>query len=245
MIVFAAAALASAGLGQIEANLYLGRRRDEPRPIATAAPYPAGMADDVRRPGFNGRMWVTRPIIGGMDAVGGWAVSEGDPGASAYGAFDRQDATVYVRVVHTVIGVNAWEQIDKPGLAHLEHARQFWLRERGYTGGVRTFVNDAVLWNHPQGRDTREADASPSPLIERAGEIQPRATIRVPAEWPRTHRIRVEATPPAGSIASLPGNGPARVSLPPSAPKDMVERIAASDAKLPTEPVQTVATRAN
>lgn len=243
MIVALAAIATSTSLGQVN-ELYI--RKGDHRPIATAAPYPAGMVDDVRRPGFNGRMWVTRPIIGGMDA---WAVDEGAPGASAYGAFDRQDTDVQVRVLHTVIGVNAWESIDKPGLAHLEQARQFWLREQGYTGGVRTFVNDAVLWNHPQGRETREAAATPrpavNPLIEPAGEIQPRATIRVPAEWPRTHRIRVEATAPGASIASLPGNGPARVSLPPSAPCDMAERVAASASKLAPEPVRTVATRAN
>src|SRR5258705_438844 len=40
--------------------------REPRRPIATMAPYPAGMADDVRRPGFNGRLWVGRPIIGSM-----------------------------------------------------------------------------------------------------------------------------------------------------------------------------------
>ena len=42
--------------------------------------FSAGMADDVRRPGYNGRVWVSRPIIGGIQQ-GPYAIDSGSPGA--------------------------------------------------------------------------------------------------------------------------------------------------------------------
>ncbi|MEX2217987.1 MAG: hypothetical protein WD749_04440 [Phycisphaerales bacterium] len=208
-----AAAMAGASLGSCPIHFTSGRHAD--RPIATAPLYPSSMADDVHRPGFNGRLFVTRPIIG--PGHGPYAVAEGSPGASHYGAFDQQDATVYVRVGHTAIGINAWERHGKRGLAHLENARQFWLYERGYTGGVRTFVNDTVTFGAPRERVVREASAAPAgpASTPSAREIRPRATITVPADVPRAKsRIRVRSAHTGATIAALPGDGPARVSLP-------------------------------
>ncbi len=117
------------------------------RPIATPATYPAGMADDVHRPGFNGRVWVSRPIIGGVQ--GPYATAEGMD-AERYGAFGGEDATVYARVGHQAIAIDAFHPITKNGLRRLEAARNFWLKEQGYVGGVRTFVNEAYSVPAPQ-----------------------------------------------------------------------------------------------
>jgi hypothetical protein len=210
------AAIACASLGQV---YYLGSRDVRPvRPIATAAPYPSGMADDVRRPGFNGRLWLTRPIMGSMQQ-GPYPIVSDPPGPEAYGAFDRPDATVYARVGHLVVGVNAWESIDQEGLKRLEAARNFWLKEEGYTGGVRTIVNDANLWPPKEPEPAPHANAGETPA---AGTPVPRATITLPADLPRQHRrIRVEAVP---SPSMLPGAGPARVSWPDAAPAGAVAR---------------------
>jgi hypothetical protein len=194
---------------------YVGHGTDA-RPIATPAGYPAAMADDVRRPGFNGRLWVDRPILGAIQQ-GPYAIADGSPGPDAYGAFDRPDATVYARVGHLVVGVNAWDSIDQEGLKRLEHARNFWLKEQGYTGGVRTMVNDANLWMRQEPPAPEHASAGGVPL--------PRATITLPADLPRQHRrLRVDAAP---APVRLPGDGPARISWPDTAPGSAVARTEA------------------
>src|SRR5689334_24090487 len=114
-----------AGAAQIGAGPCIARRGVD-RPIATRALYPAAMADDVRRPGFNGRLWVSRPIIGSMQQ-GPYPVGWGSPGPEAFGGFDNQDAEVYARVGHQVVGLTPWESIDTQGLRRLEAARNFWL----------------------------------------------------------------------------------------------------------------------
>lgn len=240
MIEMVAAAMAGAALGQFH---YMTGGTDTDRPIATRAPYPASMVDDVNRPGFNGRMFVTRPVMGGMQ--GPWAVAEGEPGASYYGAFDQQDAMLFARVGHTTIGISPWERLDKDGLRHIERARTFWLRERGYTGGVRTFVNDAVIWRKPEppaatpagGAPHADAGETPKKPLD-PSKIQPRATIQVPADMPRAkHRIRVQSVDPAVMTAEAP----VRVSLPPGAPAALVARAAAFESAAAPEAVRVAA----
>lgn len=202
----------AASLGTVD---HLGAGDGDHRPIATRAPYPANMADDVRRPGFNGRLWVSRPILGSIQQ-GPYPAASGSPGAEAYGAYGQEDATVYARIGHLVVGISPWEQIDEQGLQRYEAARNFWLREQGFTGGVRTMINDARVWkaeDAPHAEHHAEAPAS-TPL--------PRATITLPAELPRQRRrFRVDAAP------SLPGGGPARISWPAGAPADAVARTEA------------------
>jgi hypothetical protein len=201
-------ALAVSSMGWWHDNTRLGR------PIATSAPYPAGMADDVHRPGFNGRLWVSRPIIGGMQ--GPYATEESLL-AERYGGYGDEDSSVYARVGSLVVGINAFESIPQNGLRRFEQARNFWLQEQGYTGGVRTFVNDAYVWRKPDGEPRVESKAKPEPL----------ATIRVPEDMPRRkNRLRVDAGGSA-AIAEL-GEGDARISWPANAPADAVARTAAT-----------------
>ncbi len=194
---------------------YTGYAAAMDRPIATIAPYPSGMADDVHRPGFNGRLWVSRPVLGGRRGPYpyGWA----SPGPEAYGAFDQQSAVVYARVGHHVISISPWVQIHQDGLQGLEEARNFWLKEHGYTGGVRTFVNDLYM---PQRLSAAE---STDPVEAPAGLPTPRAVFELPADMPRMRsRIRVEA---AGAPAVLArSDEPMRISWPHAAASDLVEK---------------------
>jgi hypothetical protein len=114
------------------------------RVLATREPFPAGVADSVRRPGFAGEPWVTRTIS--RDAPSHAL----DPEAQAHGAADLADAAALVRVGPYVVPVDPWTPIVVTGpratrevRSRLEQGRQAWLRERGFTNAVRTFTNDA------------------------------------------------------------------------------------------------------
>lgn len=173
---------------------YLGPHARTNRPLATPALYPANLADDAHRPGFNGAVFRTRPIVG--PGHGPYARVYGEPGPEYYGAWGEENQRVYVRVGHLVVSVSPWTRIPEEGLERLERARNDWLRERGYVGGVRTFVNDRFA--------TAEVAAADGPPT-------PRATIEIPAEWRPKKRFQVQA-----------GD---RVSLPPTAPRDLAARV--------------------
>lgn len=204
-------ALSVTSMGWWHDNTRLGR------PIATSANYPAGMADDVHRPGFNGRLWISRPIIGGMQ--GPYATEESLL-AERYGGYGHDDAVVYARVGSLAVGISAFESIPQNGLRRFEQARNFWLQEEGYVGGVRTFVNDAYVW--------RKADGEPR--VESKGAVEPLATIKVPDDMPRrkSNRLRVDATRSGAEAIVRLGEGDARISWPESAPSDAVARTAAT-----------------
>lgn len=202
--------------------------------------YEANTVDDVRRPGFNGRLFVRRPVIGGVDA---WAWDSGNPGADYYGAYGTQDLTVGFEVepIAPFNGsdygvINPWQAAndrtdrrnpysnaftrarDKAD-DRLEEARQEWLRDNNLTGGVRTHVNDAALFGPGEG-------------VKQSALPTPRATIQLPADAPRIKRnIRVQ--------------GPARISVPPTASSDLAARIQANGGTLrsPDSEVIRVAAR--
>lgn len=122
-------------------------------------------------------------------------------GASAYGVHDDDDTRILVRVGNVQVGISPWKRIDAFGLRHLEDARNRWLHAHGFTGGVRTFRNDAYAPAHqhahaegglvrlPAADDRLEVRALP--IRE---SIQPRATITLPVETPRfRQRMRVDA----------------------------------------------------
>lgn len=186
--------------------------------------YAENTVDDVRRPGFNGRLFVRRPVIGGVDA---WAWDSGNPGADYYGAYGTDDLTIGLSVEplapfngsdYGVINpwqvandrtdrrnpyTNAWSRARDKANDRLEEARQEWLRDNNLTGGVRTHVNDAFLFG-------------PGPAAEQQSSLPtPRATIQLPEGTPKIKRnIRVQ--------------GPARISVPPTAPAALSARIDAS-----------------
>lgn len=138
------------------------------RSLATHQQFPQGQADSVRRPGFNGREWVSRPS---GNSEGHSTRDWRTPGPAAYGASENSQAVVYVRVGQVIVTINPWERQEGFERRHLEQARQEWLKEHGYVGGVRTFTNGSV--------GTKTADASDRTLP------QPRATIQLSPEVTR------------------------------------------------------------
>lgn len=148
------------------------------RALATRLPFPAGQADSVLRPGFNGREWVSRPSGNTEPKYRDWH----SPGPAAYGAPENSNPSVYVRVGQVIVAINAFERQEGFERRHLENARQDWLKEHGYIGGVRTFTNDF--------KPTKTADASDKTLP------QPRATIQISPEITRFRsRMQVQREP--------------------------------------------------
>lgn len=192
------------------------RDRDS-HPLATRPAYPQGRADDVRRPGFNGKEWRGESIVGGRTT---WPQAWRDPGPAAYGAIGDENAVVYARVGDVVVALSPWEYA---GNERLEYARQAWLKENGYVGGVRTFVNDTL--RRPESVASAETAAKKS-------EIVPRAIITVPIDMPRfkSHQeVRADDKPAStaaakAAIADAHQGEKLRISWPAGAPKDAVAR---------------------
>jgi hypothetical protein len=75
-----------------------------------------------------------------------------------------------------------------------EDARQQWLKDNNYVGGVRTFVNDATLYNVPAAKPTTQLP-EPRGVIEVAPEL--------PAFKSRMHvQIKPEDSPALARIAA-------------------------------------------
>ena len=163
--------------------------------VAERDSYPRGRADSASRPGFNGRGWSGEACVGGVDR---WTLDEN---AARYGAADDAGLTVPVRVGQFIVHVDPFERIDASGkemprkyLAAIEDARNQWLRDHGYVGGVRSFRNDA-------------ATTAPKPT---AIDMTPKAVIPAPTDQPRfRNRMEVRTTP-------VQIRGVTRVSLPPT-----------------------------
>lgn len=208
---------AAAGAAQAQVGEYYPMNLGAPGQLATHPPYPYGRADDVRRPGFNGRLWIGRPVIGGVDT--GYPYGWADPGPEAYGAAEDDASQAFVRIGSTAVALSPWEAVRGTGLKNLESGRQAWLAERGYTGGVRTFVNDLYLYA-PAGTGEGERSASAEGKSP-AGEIQPRATIHVPLDQPRFKarmQVRSNHASGAAAIALLGDGAPLNISWPQTAP---------------------------
>ncbi len=151
------------------------------RQLATPRAFPTNVTDSVRRPGFGGRVWVS-PAVGSFDNQ--------EPGASAYGAHVGDDTIIYGRIGHLAISISPWQAQPEP---RLEAARQEWLKENNFTGGVRTFMNDAS----PAAQEMASAGPAETPA---GGQIrtpiQPRGVIEVSPEATKFRkRMQVRATP--------------------------------------------------
>lgn len=188
---------------------YLTRRGSEPL-VKSFAPMP-------ETPGINGRVWhgmlVTnapgpRPTPRLHAAAGYGAADEPDTLAlvSVDGLFDFESgisgvispwqsvvADNHTAVHHYSPYSNAYRRAGNRVAERLERARNDWLAHNGYTGGVRTFVNDVPFT--PHDRQTRD--------------IQPRGVIELPPEVTEfKSRMHVNAMPPGSarvSLASRPG----------------------------------------
>lgn len=164
------------------------------RSLATPLQYPQGRADSVHRPGFNGRIWIGSVTVGPNS--GYYATATNDIAASAYGAVDV-DQRVLARIGTEVVGFSPWTSFSGTGLNRHETARQEWLKEQGYVGGVRTFVNDLYL---DKVESFVHADDS-EPSVGRQ-KIEPRAIIQVAPEVTRLRkRMHVRVVSPTQPLA--------------------------------------------
>lgn len=184
-----------------------GRVRSDDRILATPMPYADDRVDDVRRPGFNGRLWVGETF---RRERTWWPTGENWEEPLKYGAGPDWNSgqTVRARVGVLSVGVNAWSRINDEGLRNLERARQLWLKEQGYTRGTRTFVNPKRLIE-----------------IERAGAANPVKTSAVVAPLTPRATIRLESGERSRPVHRQVDAGEAmRFSWPHAAPADAVAR---------------------
>lgn len=163
-------AVVVAAVGQVYS---VGSPNRSDRPIATPPPCPA----------INGRLWVTQPIMNGVVRC--------DSPASDYGAFGQEDAAVYAKSGHLIVPITPWVRVRPEGLKQLRRAQDFWLAEQGYTGGVRTFVNDAFRVDR-KGVAGASDEAPRAAAPKKAGPPEPIMKFEVPADVPRVkHRVRI------------------------------------------------------
>lgn len=168
----------------------------------------------------NGRVFRVRPLV----KHGPGARFTGNPGADAYGAYGEEDQQVYVKVGQTVVTINPWERITRSGAKQFERARQQWLRERGYVGGVRT---------HRRSRYEGVALIRLTKATERPKvEVEPRATIRIPEGARRKRGFHVDAGPGGSEMRiSWPMNVPADVRALSEAPAEKGVEVASEASK--------------
>ncbi|MFA6046645.1 MAG: hypothetical protein WC718_16795 [Phycisphaerales bacterium] len=146
------------------------------RPIDGPPPYPYARVDSTRRPGFGGRLWLTLPYMGGVDV---YPTGEQDL-AEAHGVIERGQV-VHARVGELSVPISPWQRWDDRSYIRLEASRQQWLAENGFTGGVRTFVNDANFdWTGSGEAKYEIAQAAPARIDP--ATIQPRAIIELSPE---------------------------------------------------------------
>ncbi len=151
------------------------------RQIATPRAFPTNVRDSLRRSGFGGRMWISASV-GSFDSQ--------EPGASAYGAHVGDDTIIYGRIAHLAISMSPWQVQSE---RRLEAARQEWLKENNFTGGVRSFVNDASL--AVLLMDSSGAADAPAAVRVRT-PIAPRGVIEVSPEATKfRQRMQVRANP--------------------------------------------------
>jgi hypothetical protein len=148
----------------------------------------------------NGRVWISTPRIGPEPTPREWNWQE--PGPRAYGAPDNDSTLIYVLNGAYLVSISPWDRLEDPRLAHLEAQRNRWLYERGYVGGVRTFVNDAyadrsMAYAANAGGDARQnqlpgageetwtREGGTAGEHDGAHEIQPRGVIALPPDMPR------------------------------------------------------------
>ncbi|MDX2132648.1 MAG: hypothetical protein SFY69_11420 [Planctomycetota bacterium] len=149
-------------------------------------------------PEINGRVWESDHA--GHDTCE-------TPGAAAYGAHD-DGQTVYARVGELTIGISPWQRWNDESFPMHEAARQQWLKEQGYTGGVRTFVNDL---SHAEGHVTQPREIRPHfiiPVPEDA--VRFRSRMEVNAEQVRKALHRLGAMRVATTVVRTGGVADAR-----------------------------------
>lgn len=178
----------------------------------------------VYTPGYSAnhaRLWVGDDV---KDIASRRAWRE-NPGRVAYGAVEHNDAgRVHIRANDLVVTISPWQQVEGETYQNREAARQQWLKERGYTGGVRTFVNPARLRamqanpDAPRGTDAAKTEG---------GRPEPAATIRLRKPHEQGGIIKKVDAGVASGVKIVKGSQPVRVSFPMTTKTETVQRAAA------------------
>jgi hypothetical protein len=172
--------------------------------------FPSGVDETAD---INGRIFKGAAIIGGMDVGPRTDLAHA---AASYGAMGDEAVRVQAEVqglfrFHptTTVEFSPWTPVPTQKNSHAsdpfsraqekmarraESARQQWLSDNNYTGGVRTFINDAELY--------------PAPAAAKKSELpQPRGVIQLSPDVPAfKSRMHVQGTvhlPPNMRTATL------------------------------------------
>lgn len=166
------------------------------RAIDGPPPYPYARVDSTNRPGFGGRLWLTLPYMGGVEVYPNGI----DDVAEAHGVIDRGQV-VHARIGELSVPISPWRVWDNRSYIRLEASRQQWLAENGFTGGVRTFVNDANFnWTGNGPGEYEVAQARPARIDP--ATIQPRGIIELSPELTKFRsRMQVNAGDAAKALA--------------------------------------------
>ncbi|MEM1329707.1 MAG: hypothetical protein AAGG07_04020 [Planctomycetota bacterium] len=168
IVTFAAASLLAGAAQAQQSATIQSFRADDGLVLLNPPPYPHNRVGEVNRDGSNGRIWVGRGFIGGERTYN--PLPWGGPGPEKYGAPENDVSIVYTRDGLTQVAFTPWVRIGSEdrgpsvGLEDFERARSLWLREQGYTGGVRTVVNPASMGSR---------------AVASRDEIRPRGTIKI------------------------------------------------------------------
>lgn len=129
--------LIALGATALAQPVYLGYEQTTDRSLATPPPVIATMPVNGAYIEQLGRPFIGRTIVGTTPR---YPYPWGNPGPAAYGAGELDGSVVHARVGNLVVPVSPWVRIEGEGsLERLERARGDWLREQGFTGGVRHF----------------------------------------------------------------------------------------------------------
>lgn len=178
------AALVALTAGATAQYRYLGMNTDNTRMIATPAPFVYERAMQFHGGESFARSWETRVWQGGQRAP--LALNWGGPGPAHYGAHEADFTPVYTRVGNVIVAVSPWVRIDGEGsLARMEAGRAQWLREQGYTGGVRVFRGTARPEEGQEGADAGSLeDRYDWETIKVPVKVRPRFEVQAPATGP-------------------------------------------------------------
>lgn len=172
----------------------------------------------VYTPGYSpvrGRLWVGDDVTD----VESRRIWRQNPGRVSYGAADIECERVHLRVNNQYVSISPWDRWEREGFENFERARQQWLQERGYTGGVRTFVNPKRL---------RALLAGPvGEVAAEKAQPEPSATIRLRKERGQEGRIRRVDAGVAGGLRVVQAGEAVRVSFPQTVRAETVERATA------------------
>lgn len=160
-LVFATVAAASTALG---ANSILGPdMAGHQLRINNYLPYPPDKVSTPFRINTD-RLWYLRTPVGNRTP----ALESVYPGLGPawYGApFEAWDEQIYLSVNSTTIQISPWIPFHERGLRRYEEARQRYLREWGWAGGVRTHVNPARFKADAEDEDAKAGLGDPKAVI--------------------------------------------------------------------------------